>query len=527
MTTDTISHELEDICFGDKRVDERAKKIIESLYAGIGSGLSTSCAGKAELKAAYRFFDNNLVDTSKILNPHYKATIERIKHHKIVALVQDTTDVDMKHMKTVENLGVLNDTTRAGCTLHPVIAFTPDKLCLGAIHTRFITRNAEDLGEKKHNNSRKIEEKESYRWIEGYRAACHIAEECPNTLCVSIGDRESDIFELLLEAKKEGNKAYLIARAWHDRKIETPRSDENQKLFDESAKLIEENKMLLEENKKITKNTKISDLVGDKRSTFYKNKEKILNNNAKVKVSSKIVSEDENITNSFIYQLKKGKVIGRSEFIIPGGRGRESRLVKQNIRATTVTLIPSAHKKNLPSISVNAVLLEEIEVPDNETPVCWMLLTTLPIDTFDNVQLIVKLYLSRWGIELFFKVLKSGCGIEELRFREASRLLPCVALYMIVAWRILFITFIGRACPDLSCSTFFEIDEWQSAYAFVMKAKPPEEPPNLGVFMSVVAILGGYQAREKQGPAGMTVIWRGIQKVYTLSEGWAAYRSYG
>ena len=60
-----------------------------------------------------------------------------------------------------------------------------------------------------------------------------------------------------------------------------------------------------------------------------------------------------------------------------------------------------------------------------------------------------------------------------------------------------------------------------------MKAKPPEEPPNLGVFMSVVAILGGYQAREKQGPAGMTVIWRGIQKVYTLSEGWAAYRSYG
>jgi hypothetical protein len=126
-----ISNELEDACFGDQRLDRRSIKVLTSLYEGIGKGMSASFGGSSEIKAAYRFFSNDFVNPDRILKAHYEKTFIRIKECKIVGLVQDTTDIDMKHMNEVENLGFLNDTKRPGCSLHPVIAFTPDKLCYG------------------------------------------------------------------------------------------------------------------------------------------------------------------------------------------------------------------------------------------------------------------------------------------------------------------------------------------------------------------------------------------------------------
>ena len=153
-------------------------------------------------------------------------------------------------MECVENLGVLNDAKRPGCSLHPVIAFTPDKLCLGIIDAKFMIRPAEELGKKQHN----IEDKESYRWIQGYQVACEVAEQCPETLCISVGDRESDIYELLLEATK--GKADLVARAWHDRMISLPPSKKEQELLHENLELHNEVKRLAEINEK-NKNKKI------------------------------------------------------------------------------------------------------------------------------------------------------------------------------------------------------------------------------------------------------------------------------
>lgn len=518
-----ISNELDLINLGDQRVNRRAKQILENLYKGVGNGLSSSFSGSREIKAAYRLFDNDLVSPEKILEPHCKKTLDRIRMHQVVGFVQDTTDIDMKHMEQVENLGVLNDTERPGCLLHPVIAFTPEKLCLGILDAKFIIRPPEGLGKKGSNNSRNIEDKESYRWIQGYQVACDIAEQCPETQCVCIGDRESDIYELLLKADR--GKADILVRAWHNRSVEMPISEENSKLIEEIYRLKEENRLLAEINEKLRKrrNSKSRPEIVETRK---KNSNKIEANRELIKENQKAIKDSESIVNKFKHQLYQAPIIGELQFELPGRAGKESRTVRQVIKAKKVTFLPSEHKQDLLKVSVNAILLQEIDPPAGEEAVVWMFLTSLPIDTFEDIQLIIDLYLSRWGIELFFKALKSGCKIEELRFQEASRLLACITIYMVVAWRILYSTFIGRTCPELPCAVLFERDEWQSVYAVVKKAKPPTEAPSLGDFIKWIAMLGGYRGRKSDGPPGMKVIWIGMQAMHRLAEGWGAREAF-
>lgn len=519
---DKIANELDLIDLGDQRVNKRAKQILEKLYEGAGAGLCASFSGGDEIKAAYRWFDNDLVAPENILRSHVEKTLERIKMHKVVGFVQDTTDIDMKHMEHVENLGVVNDTARPGCSLHPLIAFTPEKLCLGVLDAKFIIRPPEELGKKGPNNSRDIEDKESYRWIQGYQIACEIAENCPETLCICIGDRESDIYELYLNK----GKADFLVRAWHDRGTETSISEENWKLIEENNKLKEENKGLSEVNEKLRKrrNSKnIPEIVEARK----KNSEKIEANRELIKENQNTIKNKELGESKFKHQLYQAPIIGNLQFTLPNRAGKKSRIVSQTIRAKNVTFLPSKHKNNLPMVTVNAVLLQEENPPEGEEPVVWMFLTSLPINAFEDIQLIIDLYLSRWGIELFFKVLKSGCKIEELRFQEASRLLACIAVYMVVAWRILYSTYIGRTCPQLPCTVLFDIDEWRSVYATVEKTNPPEAPPNLDEFMKMIATLGGYRGRKSDGPPGIKVIWIGMQAMHRLAEGWRAHRQFG
>lgn len=101
-------------------------------------------------------------------------------------------------------------------------------------------------------------------------------------------------------------------------------------------------------------------------------------------------------------QLHKANVIGTINFTLPGGRERKSREVTQNAKVAKLTLLPSSHREDLPKVVINGILLEEFDVPLGETPISWMFLTTLPVDTTEQIQWIIELYLARWGIEMFF-----------------------------------------------------------------------------------------------------------------------------
>ena len=105
----------------------------------------------------------------------------------------------------------------------------------------------------------------------------------------------------------------------------------------------------------------------------------------------------------------------------------------------------------------------------------WILVTTLPIDTPEQVRTIVEYYCVRWSIEILFRTLKSGCRIERRRFEHIDRVLPCVGLYLIVAWRTLFVCRMGRSCPDLDCEAIFEPSEWKAVWMAVKRTKPPKK----------------------------------------------------
>lgn len=203
---------------------------------------------------------------------------------------------------------------------------------------------------------------------------------------------------------------------------------------------------------------------------------------------------------------------------------RESRDARiAEVRATTVTLRPPArHDRKLPEVTVNVVLVEETNPPNGVTPIQWLLITTLPIDEPEQVQQIVSYYSIRWQIEIYFRTMKSGCRIENRQFETLDRLLNCVAVYSIIAWKIMYLCRLGRECPDLDCEIIFEPSEWKSVYMTVRRQEPPSTPPTLNAMIRMIATLGGYVNRRSTQP-GVQTLWLGLQRVHDLSTAWEAF----
>ena len=123
---------------------------------------------------------------------------------------------------------------------------------------------------------------------------------------------------------------------------------------------------------------------------------------------------------------------------------------------------------------------------------------------------------------MFFRTLKSGCRIERRRFEDVDRLLPCLAICLIVSWRTLFVCRMGRACPDLDCEAIFEPSEWKAVWMAVHRKKPPRKAPRLAAMVHLIASLGGYVERRHSEPGAQT-IWIGLQRMYDLAWAWDSF----
>ena len=203
---------------------------------------------------------------------------------------------------------------------------------------------------------------------------------------------------------------------------------------------------------------------------------------------------------------------------------RQARQAEVEVRAARVTLhAPYRRDRKLPALPVNVVLVREIAPPFGEDPIEWMLLTSLPIATAEEVAAAIQYYCVRWMMEILFRTLKSGCRVEERRFETMDRLFLCVAVYLIVSWRTLFVCRMGRSLPDVSCEVIFEPAEWKSAWRVVRRSRPPTRPPKLRDMVRLVAQLGGYVNRSRKDEPGPQTVWLGLQRLHDITLCWQVF----
>jgi len=343
-----LSDELLGCQFGDARLNKRACKIAHHLGLKPNVSIPAAMKTRADLEACYRFFDNENVTPAKILEPHIKATYQRIEQVDFALLVQDTTEIDLtRPEQQVEGAGPMDSESRRGAFFHPMVAFDFDGVALGLVGEKSWTREAISNGTPAEKSTKRrktrIEEKESYRWLEGLQMAKQAAQACPQTTCVCVGDSESDIYDLFVAANKsETPNLHLLVRA------------------------------------------------GQNRNTTDKEDWK-----DQVRLSAKVGKQTISIR---ARQAKIGQ--GKSA----RSRSRVARTAELEIRKATIQVARPAHgASTLPKfVTVNVVLCEEINPPEGEDPICWMLVTTLPIDTDEDVQRVIRSYCVRWQIEVFF-----------------------------------------------------------------------------------------------------------------------------
>ena len=212
------------------------------------------------------------------------------------------------------------------------------------------------------------------------------------------------------------------------------------------------------------------------------------------------------------------KPIGEIRFILAARRGVKSRPVHQQLFVKHLS-IPNGNKgEEKGTLKVSCLVAQEINTPKGERPVQWRLLTTRRVETLAEASELIDWYRARWEIEMFFDILKNACRVEELQLKSMHRLEVAIALYTVVAWRINRLMRLGRECPDLDTSLVFEPDEWIAAYILNEK-EPPKEVPTVNEVVRLIASLGGFLGRKRDGEPGVKTIWQGMERVASFAAG--------
>lgn len=214
------------------------------------------------------------------------------------------------------------------------------------------------------------------------------------------------------------------------------------------------------------------------------------------------------------------------QMTVPVKKTNKLRTATVELRFAPVTLRPpkSRAAEHLPSVPLYAVYLHEPDPPEGIEPLSWMLVTTLEVIDVQEALQIVQFYAVRWGIEVFHRILKTGCRIEERQFDSAEDIRKVLALLSLIAWRVQQLTMLGRQMPDLPCDVVFEEHEWKALYCFVHETPhPPDHPPPLADAMRWVARLGGFLARKADGHPGHIVLQRGLQELSAIARAWLAF----
>lgn len=481
MIAGWVESEFATVDFGDKRLDRRLK-ICVTQAAGLGESTPDRAKSNADLKATYRFADNSKVTMTGILSCHNQAVIERCSKEERVFLCQDTTEIDLtKPKQTVRGAGPLGSAKRQGFLYHPLYAVTEDGLPLGAVDQVLWTRDAASL--EVPSNVRKaergracFEEKESHRWLEMMQSGEQIARSLPHVQFVMVADSEADISELFCETPDLPDNYNFIIRQGCQHSIVAAIDSHNETSI--AASTVDE-------------------------------------------ALSKAQWRGERVV----------QVGGRDEPVLPAAkkRGRQqARIAREaTLSLRAITVVIAGPRRNgggsLPNVEINVVEALELNPPEGEVPIRWVLFTSQPIKTIEEVHAVVDGYCVRWSVELYFKTLKSGLKIEDMKYETLERYANAFAILSVVAWRVEYLKGATRSDPESSCEKYFPNNEWMAIVGYVHRKVDPKNPPTMRQFMISIAQLGGYINKKSQGEPGSKTIWRGMARFETIVNAFAAF----
>lgn len=434
--------------FFDERLKQRLFTLAADFFAQPGELVPQASNGSpAKTKAAYRFFQNANVDLPTLLRPHIESTIARLRAHPVILAVQDTTTLNYT-AHPPEGVGPINTTQdqAVGLLLHDTLAFTPEGTPLGLLNVQCWARDPAQAGKRHRRKELPIAEKESSKWLISYRAVAEAQKLCADTLLVSVGDREADIYDLFHEAAQAPGNPKLLVRAER------------------------------------TRNRKV---------------------------------EAEELWQ----RMRAEPVAGWLDVHVPRRGVRPARTARVAVRFAPVVLRPPKDSR-LPPVRVWAVYAREVgHGATVKEPIDWMLLSTVETQSVEQARERLAWYSRRWGIEVYHRTVKSGCRIQDRRLEDANSLEACLAIDLVVAWRVYWLTMAARERPEAPCAQFLSHEEWRvlSAWATGTMA---DTPPGAQQVARWIGKLGGWLARGKHDNPGTTCMWRGLVRLPNIVQGY-------
>ncbi len=452
--------ELAGLEIADGRLRSRAIDSLRRLSQQPSASIPQACGEWSATKATYGLFKHKEVSHEILLKPHREQTEERMKDYKRVLAVQDSSYLNLTHFQKMEGVGPIG---------------TEQQKTTGLVmhSTLAVTEEGMSLGvinqavwarsnEAETRTAKEMKE----RLIEEkesnkWLTALRQTPKLSETEVITVCDAEADVYELLTLAVK--SEKAIVVRAAQDRALMPPAVN---RLFTSIAAVPLSAQLTL--NLPATANRPARQA---KASVHFKK--------AKLKAPTR-PKRDKNEASDLPHPL--------------------------------------------PPLTLYAVMVREVAPPDGVKPVCWLLLTTVPLLTVDDALQCVNWYCQRWQIEIWHKILKSGCRLEQRRLKTADRLQTCLALYNIIAWRLHWLTHLSRCHPDAPCNLALTESEWQALAANATGSTlSPPQPPSIAQAILWIAQLGGFLARKGDGFPGVTVLWRGWHRLQDLTAMWSLF----
>ena len=442
--------------FGDKRLDKRLELIASTFARSPGASIPKGSVHWKGAKGSYRFFNNEKVTPERILFPHTESTKNRFENRPVILAIQDTTVLNYSSHKATSGLGPGGNREDRGLILHPTLAVSVDGTPLGILNLQVWERDEEWFSELSRDARRKIKLEDK----ESFKWIKSYREICK------------------IQAEKDNNVSFVTV---------CDREGDMYDFFLDHYKANEEHQPAADILVRASKNRKL-----EENSTY--------------------LWDFMNSLDHF------------DEYTIQAPRrvGKPAREVSLELRYSEVTIRRPHHRdkpKENPSLKLYAVYTMEKNPPKGEEPISWMLLTTIPVLNYEDAVEKIEWYMNRWVIEIFFKTLKSGCKTEERQLKTVDSLKSCITVDCIIAWRILFLTLIGRELPNLSADVIFTDYEWKALHCKTFQTSViPKSVPTLHTVMIQVARLAGFLARKGDGFPGPKLMQEGLKILYEIAQ---------